>query len=343
VSHDGLKRIAASNVPDSEVLFTLGLLAKRSGAYSNALTYYRKALKADAGFSECMNNLGNVYLLMKGRQAGAVEKARSWYNKAIKTNPTRAEFYYNLSKSYPLLQAESMQYVVKSRDFNPELIDRLTKITSMSPNQILVDCPIPQSRLWERAFKKSGTSNNVFLLVWRFFLHAPYDNIFAVPVALILIILLFMIFQKKVKLAVPCARCGQLFFRPINVHYSRGFCHQCQVIQQKGTRADPEIVRDKNRQIARYRRHRKVLKLIMGIFPVGGALVLDNRPVLAFGESLLFYFLIGFYLVIQHILPGTALLFCCETENGMVYLLLAGVLYVVSFGIVLIGFFRGEK
>lgn len=342
VSHDRLKRIADSKVPDSEVLFTLGLLAKRSGAYSDARSYYQRALKADAGFSECMNNLGNIYLLMKGQRAGAVKKARTWYKKAIKTNPTRAEFYYNLSKSYPLLQAEGMQYIVKARDYNPELIDRLTKLTSRSPNQILVDCAVPQERLWKRAFKKSDVSRNVFLLLWRFFLHTPYDNIFAVPVVLILIIFFFSIFQKRVELAVPCARCGQLFFRTIPVHYSRRFCHQCQLIQQKGARADPEIVHEKEREIIRYQRRKKVLKSIMGIFPVGGSLVMNNRPFFAFGLSLLFYFFVGFYLVAQHILPGMPLIFCCEIKSGVGYLVVAGGLYVVSLGIALFGFTRGE-
>ena len=97
---------------DAESLFTLGLLAKRRGDYKEAEKYYQAAIKAKPDFAECMNNLGNVYLLSKGLSLNHVESARSWYKKAIRINPGRAEFFYNLSKSYPLLQVEGVEYKI---------------------------------------------------------------------------------------------------------------------------------------------------------------------------------------------------------------------------------------
>jgi len=343
VSYARLKYIADNTTTDSEVLFTLGLIAKRRGAYEDALAYYMKAIKTDAVFPECMNNLGNVYLLMKRRQPNFLEKARDWYQKAIKVDPKRAEFYYNLSKSYPESRQERMEYIVKSRNYNPNLINRLTKAAAENAGQILVDCAISPKRLWKRAFKESDISRNIFLLIWRFFLHTSHDDIFVAPIVLIGIILFFSLFYKKVELAVPCERCGQLFFRTVPAHYANRVCHQCQLIQQKGIRAGPEKISKKEREITRYRRKMKILKIVFGVFPVGGRFILGNSPFLALGLSVPFYFFLSVYLAGQHILPAMPFWFCCEVKSGLESLLLAGILYAVSLGIALFKFIRSEE
>ena len=307
--YESLKKQEITSEGDADILFTLGLLAKRRGDYREALTYYQRALNIDPNFHECMNNLGNVYLLMKQSGKDAVAKARLWYNKAIKIDPTRAEYFYNLSKSYPLLDVEGMEYVVRARDLDPEQIDQLTRRNSHEPNQMLVDSLLPGERLWHRAFLPGKLSNTLSTLFWRFFLNTPMENVYVMPVVLFLIIILFSLMQKRVGTAASCAKCGQLFFRRIPVHFRQRLCHQCAMIQSRSSKADPDIVKQKEVEAVRYRKRRKVLGFLMGILPFGGGFVLKNRPFIGLLISFLFFSFLSYFLVCRQVFPGLATLF----------------------------------
>jgi tetratricopeptide (TPR) repeat protein len=329
--HAHLKKLMTTSKGDAEILFTLGLLAKRSGNYNEAVTYYQWALKAEPSFSECMNNLGNAYLLMnKGEDS--VEKARYWYKKAIEIDHTRAEYFYNLSKSFPLLQVEGMEYVVKARDLNPRLIDELTKRDSKHPNQKLEDCLLSYRRLWRRAFSPWEPSQIMSTVFWKFFLSTPMNSVYAMPIFIILIIIAFSLIQKRIGMAVPCARCGQLFFRRIPVHFRQRLCQQCQMIQQRVDKVDPDLVKQKENEIASYRMRRKVTAYLLGILPFGGSFIVEGGAFTFLGlcVSFLFFWFLSYFLICHQVFPGLATLFFGYAGCSCVFLVIAILIYLLS-------------
>ncbi len=327
---------------DVDVLFTLGLLAKREGNYKRAIAYYRAAIQVAPNFSECMNNLGNVYLLMGRGSKWAVEKARKWYKKAISVDPSRAEFFYNLSRTYPLLQVEGMEYIVRARDLNPELIDQLTRRKSESPNQKLVDCLLPLRKLWHRAFLPNKMEAAINSLFTRFFLRNPFGNIYIVPAVLLFLIVIFTVIQRKVELAIPCSRCGQFFFRPIPIRYSRTLCHQCQFLQQRSSQADPELVKQKEKEVMRYRRRKKILTFLIGLIPAGGGFIYRGQVAVGVIATVLFFLFLNVYLVLAQILPGTPVWFFGYSHASIGCLIAGGIVYVGSLWPMILTFLRKD-
>ena len=331
--YERLKELVKSSKADAEIFFTLGLLAKRRGEYKQAVTYYQRALKAEPGFSECMNNLGNAYLLMQGNRKDTVSQARFWYKKAIETNPGRAEFYYNLSKSFPLLHVEGMEYVVKARDLNPELIDLLTRRHSNHPNQKLVDCLLSSDRLWHRAFLSGKLSQIMNTLFVHFFLKVPLGgDIFVIPVLLLLLIILFSVIQRGVGTAVPCARCGQLFFKRTPLSFRQRLCQQCQVIQHRSAKADPDLIRKKENEIERHRRRRKVIGFTIGILPFGGGFVLKEGISAFWGmiSTFVSFWFLCYFIICQEKLPGLATLFFGYAGCSSLFITIAVLIYLLS-------------
>jgi len=330
--HERLKELVKNSKADADIFFTLGLLAKRRGEYKQAATYYQRALKAEPGFSECMNNLGNAYLLMKGSMTDAVSQARFWYKKAIEADPARAEFYYNLSKSFPLLHVEGMEYVVKARDLNPELIDLLTKRNSNHPNQRLVDCLLPSERLWHRAFMPGRLPKVMSTLFVRFFMNVPGGNIFVMPIVLLLLIALFSIIQRGIGTAVSCARCGQLFFKKTPLSFRQRLCQQCQVIQHRSAKADPDLVRKKEIEVEKYRRRRKVIGFTLGILPFGGGFMLKERIYTFLGMVLtfLFFWFLSYFLICHEVFTGLATLFFGYAGCSYFFMVIAVLIYLLS-------------
>lgn len=326
-----LKRMKEARKDDPEVLFTLGLLAKRRGDYETARRFYLQALKLKPNFSECMNNLGNVYLLMKGTLPNATTLARKWYKKAIKVNPARAEYYYNLSKSFPLLHVEGMEYIVKARDLNPLLIDELTRRDSKHPNRMLADCLLSPLVIWHRALAPGTLPKDLYALFNVFFLNEPFRNNFIMPGILIFLIIVFSILQRRFALATPCLRCGQLFFKSIPIHYSQGLCHQCQMIQQRVSQTDPELVKQKEKEIANYRKREKLISFLMGIFPAGGIFFYEDQTFIGLVVSYLFFFFLSAYFVFGQFSHLLSQWFFGYSFGGHLFLVLALLTYAGGF------------
>ena len=342
VGYHHLKREAVSSKKDAESLFTLGLLAKRRGNYREAIAYYQAALKAEPDFSECMNNLANVYLLMRGSMPNAVNLARTWYKKAIGIRPDQAIYFYNLSKSFPLLQVEGMEYIVKARDLAPELIDKLTRVNSDHPNQMLVDCLLPKERIWRRAFSPGGSPKTLSLLFWRFFLHTPLDNTFFMPIIFLFLIIVFSVIQGKVEMAASCARCGQMFFRTIPIHYNQSLCHQCQMLQERKEQADPDLVKNKENEIIRFQRIEKLKAILVALLPAGGSFVLRGKPFLGLVMSFLFFWFLSYYLVSQQVFSKMAIYFFGYSNHSLLSIALAIIIYLICLVPIALNFTRGE-
>jgi cytochrome c-type biogenesis protein CcmH/NrfG len=81
---------------DPEVLFSLGLVQKRRGSYSEAEEFYRKAIQLDPKFSEAFSNLGNVYLA-KRQTSSAIAS----YEQAADLNPNQGAYITTFTEPIP--------------------------------------------------------------------------------------------------------------------------------------------------------------------------------------------------------------------------------------------------
>ena len=75
--------------PDySAALNNLGVLHRDIGQWSNATSYYKRAIEADPFYSEAYYNMGNAL-----REGGALSEAVEHYQKAIELNPKYSSAY----------------------------------------------------------------------------------------------------------------------------------------------------------------------------------------------------------------------------------------------------------
>ncbi len=330
VSIQHLNKKTLGSHRDPETLFTLGLLEKRKGHYKLAENYYQSALWDDSSFAECMNNLANVYLLTKDNSSDRVTLARIWYRKALKIDPNKAEFYYNLGRTYPPLDPQRVKYLVKARVLNPQLVDRLSKLTSNASDRGGVDCLLPIRRIWNRSMIPNVTATEFSLMFWRFYLNSPQDRIFVVPAMLILLLFLGIHFRHRLPRVVPCDQCGQ--FYPAE-HIEQGMsslCPTCRMLKKNPEQSDPELVKKKRKEVIRYQRKKRFVILFAGFFPAGGGFLRNGKFFAGLCTAFLFYSFLSYYLITHQYFSNMSLWFYGYSSRSPFFLVGAILLYGVS-------------
>lgn len=315
---------------DSGVLFTLGLLEKEKGDYAAAVKYYQSALWEEPSFVECMNNLANVYLLSRDKSPDNVTLARIWYRKAIKINPKRPELYYNLGQSYPPLDPDRVKYLVKARVLDPELVDRLSKLSPSHSNLVLVDCRLPVKRLWRRGFIPNMTASEFSLLFWRFYLKTPQDRIFFMPAVLFFLLFLFSRIRHRLPRAVPCYQCGKFYEAEYIEQGTASLCPTCRLLKKQPEQSDPELVKQKTREVVLYQRKKRFIILFAGLFPAGGGFVWKKKVFAGVGSAFVFYWLMSYYLVTHQYFSNMSLWFYGYSSHSLVPFVLAILVYAIG-------------
>jgi len=335
-----LKKKAMRTQQDAETLFTLGLLAKREGRYKLAENYYQSAIWEDPTFSECMNNLANVYLLTKDEAPDRVTLARIWYRKALKIKPNKAEFYYNLGRSYPPLDPQRVKYLVKARVLNPQLVDRLSKLTSSASEMGVIDCLLPISRIWNRSMTPNVTAIEFSLLFWRFYLNSPQDRIFIIPAMLFLLLFFVIRLRHRFPRMVPCHQCGQFYLAE---HIEQGMlslCPTCRMLKKHPEQSDPELVKKKRAEVIRYQRKRRLVILFAGFFPAGGGFLRNGRFFAGLGTAFFFYGFLSYYLITRQYFSNMSLWFYGYSSRSPFFLGVSVLIYGVSLVPLVRAFFR---
>jgi len=143
------------------VLFSMALQKKREGNYADALERYQQLQKLEPDRSIILNNMGNVYFLMK-----RYEDAVKFYKLSIAKNPEDAVSHYNLNLVYRELLRfnDAEQENEAAQRINLSLIQSYTGTGPM-------DELFSKATLWRVAFSNSSSeesdSKKLFGLIMR--------------------------------------------------------------------------------------------------------------------------------------------------------------------------------
>jgi len=195
------------------VLLSLAIQKRREGNLSEALDRYLNLKKLDPNRGVVLNNIGNIYFLMK-----QYDEAVSYYKQALEKDPRDAVGHYNLSLVYrDLLRFnDAKQEIDAAQQLNLSLIES-------NQGAAPIDELFSQKNLWITAFSKStlkeGKTGN---LIEGMLSPLSSSNVLILPVLFSggLIVMRLLISRKVT--AADCALCG----RPICFHCQRRILDQ---------------------------------------------------------------------------------------------------------------------
>ena len=182
------------------VLFSLAVQKKREGGHAEALERYQQLLKLEPDRPIILNNIGNLYFLMK-----QYDEAVAHYKKSLAKDPRDAISHYNLNLVYRevLRFNDAKQELEAAQQINLPLIQ---SYQGLGP----IDELFSKKTLWEVAFGESPLKLEESRELFQDML-TPL-SLDASPVLLVLfaggVIVLRMGVSRKFT-ATDCALCGQ--------------------------------------------------------------------------------------------------------------------------------------
>jgi tetratricopeptide (TPR) repeat protein len=246
------------NPHDPALLQTVGLVEKRMGRFEGAEQNYRQWAQLEPNASEVFNNLGNVYLA-SNRLNQAVEA----YQKAIQLGPSKAEAHYNLGQVYlmNLLLNEAESEFQKAKELKPQLISYYTSIYSRNANRMVIDQPIDPARLWKRVFVDTPEQEKNARVLWGLLSNGvPLEYGELAMAAILALLMLIQISTRNKPLLRNCERCGRLICSRCTRSMVIGNqCSQCINTLTVGASADPQGVKQKRAEMAKYQARRNAL------------------------------------------------------------------------------------
>jgi tetratricopeptide (TPR) repeat protein len=273
-----LKKWGRDNEEQAEILFTLGLINKRQRTYAEAERYYREAIRSDPDWSECISNLGNVYLI-----TDRLEEAIAQYKQAISLSPEKASYYFNLHRAFAresVLSSDKVgQALEKATRLDPGLVAFHTQIYSENQNRFVIDDPLDVSRLWKRgyeAFQEQGDLPGGILKAWLKGVSGAYG--FVSPVLFLVFLVFVALLCSRKSFRKRCPMCGtpSIKFFPRKIK-GDVVCFGCNRLFVKKDSIDPKMKERRMRQVERYGRRKVLLRTIFSlIIPGGGHLWRDQ-------------------------------------------------------------------
>lgn len=190
------------------VLFSVALQKKREGNYAEALERYEQLQKLEPDRSIILNNMGNVYFLMKRN-----EDAMAFYKLSIGKNPLDAASHYNLG----LVYRELLRF--NDAEQESEAAERINlSLIRSYPGTGPIDELFSKAILWKAAFSaspsKEADAQTLFGMIMR-----PLTLETSPYLILILaggVIVMRLALSRKYT-AAHCSLCG----RPICFHCQR--------------------------------------------------------------------------------------------------------------------------
>jgi len=263
-------RAWVSNHPDdSEVLFSLGLIGKRQGRYSQAEEFYRRAIQQDSKFSEAFSNLGNIYLAQK-----QTDLAIASYQQAIDLNPNRGAYYYNLYRAYSqetFLSAKIDKAFQKARQLDPDLVDYYSSIDSPHINRLVVDEVMTPQRLWDRFLTQFiGREGFLFRLFKAWFEKIPSRITFLVPILFLGFLIGMSRYGRTKKFLTRCPMCGSPTYRfYLGTSDQEFICFNCYRIFIQKEKLHPKIAEKKSLQVRHFQKQNHFVGRFLSFFFVG--------------------------------------------------------------------------
>jgi tetratricopeptide (TPR) repeat protein len=245
-----LLQMNKENPQDTDVLMAVGLVEKRMGKYAEA--EQRFSLGARLAPTSCaFNNLGNVFLV-----TNRLDLAMEAYQQAARLDPSRAETYYNLGQAYllKLRMKEAEAEFQRAKGLHPPKISYHTSIASKNPNRVVIDRTLEPVQVWKKVLASNPESDKIAQSLWIFLWKGiPLEHGEMAMVAVLGLLALIHLGSRKTSLIRHCERCGGLICPLCTPFKGSGTqCVQCQNAFAANPTADPEVVRKKRSEVARY-------------------------------------------------------------------------------------------
>lgn len=257
---------------DPEVLFTLGLIEKRQGRYSQAEDFYRKAIQHDPNFSETYSNLGNVYLSQK-----QIPQAIASYQQAIELNPNKGAYYYNLYRAYSqetFLSAKTDRAFQKARQLNPGLIDYYSSIDSPNMNRLVIDEVLTSQMIWERFLNQLiGREGLLFRLFKAWFERVPSALPFLAPILFLAFLIGMSRYTRTKRFLTRCPMCGSATHRfyssALETLDQEFVCFNCFRLFVQKEKLHPKIAEKKSLQADQFQKQNHLTGKFLSYFFIG--------------------------------------------------------------------------
>jgi tetratricopeptide (TPR) repeat protein len=268
--HHKLLAMLKKNPQDPDVLQAIGLVEKRTGKFKEAEQRFLQWAQIEPQAAAAFNNLGNIYLA-SNRTDQAVEA----YQKAIQLEPTKTESYYNLGQAYllNLLLNEAESEMRRAREIRPQLISFYTSISSRNPNRMAIDQTIDLPRIWKRVFTATPAQEEIGGHFWRILWgRVPLKYGEATTAALLVLLLIFHAVTRGKVLIRKCEKCGRLICSRCTRSMVIGNqCSSCVNAFTAHASADPQIVKQKRAEVAKYQdRKKSFIQQLSCLLPGGG-------------------------------------------------------------------------
>lgn len=270
MTEERLKGWIRSQPNDSEVLFTLGLIAKKQGQYQQAEEYYRKAIESHPRFSQAFSNLGNVYIAQK-----QIPLAISAYQQAIQIDPHKGAYYYNLSRAYSqetFLSGKIDRTFQKARELDPRLIDFHSMVVdSPHMNRFVIDESLSPHTLWQRCLNQfMGREGFLYLLFKAWFERIPSVIPFLAPILFLTFLIALSRYARAKRFITRCPMCGSPTHRfYLETQKQEFICFNCyRLFVQKET-LHPKIMEKKSLQAKAFQKEEQVISAFLSYLFTG--------------------------------------------------------------------------
>jgi len=292
-TEEKLRAWLSTHPDDAEVLFTLGLISKRQGRYSQAKEFYQGAVEKDPQFSEAFSNLGNVYLATR-----QTDLAISSYQRAIDLDPNRGAFYYNLYRAYSqetFLSGKADKALQRAMQLDPKLVEEYSRIDSSNINRLAIDQDLTAQRLWGRFLANViGREGFLFRLFKAWFETIPSRTAFLVPILFLGFLIGMSRYARTKRFLTRCPMCGSPTYRfYLGTPEQEFICFNCYRIFVQQEKLHPKIAEKKSHQVAQFQRQNHFIGRFVSFFFVGFGYLWRGSPL----KGLIFLFLFFIFIL----------------------------------------------
>jgi len=309
-TEEKLKTWSLSRSDDPHVLFTLGLIEKRQGRYSQAEDFYKKAIDRDPNFSEAHSNLGNVQLAQK-----QIPLAIASYQKAVELNPHKGSYHFNLYRAYSqetFLSGKSDKAFQRSRQLDPELIQYYSSIDSPNMNRLVIDETLAPQMLWARFLDQYiGREGLMFRLFKAWFEGIPS----ALPIIAPILFLAYLVgmsrYSRAKRFLTRCPMCGsathRFYLSDTETVRQEFVCSNCYRLFVQKEKLHPKITEKKSLQAHTFQQQDHFIGKYVSYFLIGFGQIWRGDTLKGLLLLFLFFIFILRFVFWGGILPETGL------------------------------------
>jgi len=290
-----LREWVAKRPGDALAHFTLGLIEKRRGHYSQAESSYQRALEIEPRFHEALSNLGNVYLAQK-----QFDQAISAYERAIRLAPKKGSYYYNLyraSSQKTFLSGKIDFAFQKARQLDPETINFYIAIDSPNMNRLVIDEVIRPAQLWDRFLDEWIGREGFLYRLFRAWFEKVFSRVpFLAPILFLGFLLALSRYSRQRRVHSRCPTCGSPTLRfYLGASEDEFVCFNCYRMFFQKEKLHPKVMEKKTLQVEAFQREKRRIGRILSFVSIGLADLWEERPLRGvLVLSLFFFFVLRF-------------------------------------------------